>query len=137
MTMKKIIALLAQTISTTSFAGLTDMMKIYNNPSLAPNTEYCAVSDDNCKAFTALAKQWQSIPVNYRYKGEWDIRKDAANSDAYSLYKGFYLYKDKSVELVEAGDIYYDFSNPKKEAIAARGRAVIMYIEDKNGWAKD
>lgn len=135
--MKKVLAVLAIVGSTSSFAGLPEMMKIYNNPSLAPNTDYCAVTDDNCKAFTALAKQWQSIPVNYRYKGQWNIRKDAAEGDAYGLYKGFYLYKEKSVELADAGDIYYDFSNPKKEAIAARGRAVIMYIEDKNGWAKD
>lgn len=136
--MKKflIISILAM-IGSTSYAGLPEMMKIYKNPSLAPNTDYCGVTADYCKAFTALAKQWQSIPTNYRYKGKWDIRKDAAQGDAYGLNKGFYLYKDRSHELQEGGDVYYDFSNPKKEAIYARGLAVIMYIEDKNGWAKD
>ena len=48
--------------SSSSFAGLPEMMKIYKNRSLAPNTEYCALTNNNCKAFTALAKQWRSIP---------------------------------------------------------------------------
>ncbi len=136
--MKKFFLSLALAVSaSSSFAGLPEMMKIYNNPSLAPNTEYCSVSDDNCKAFTALAKQWQSIPVSYRYKKKWDIRKDAADGDAYGLNKGFYLYKEKSVDLRDAAEVYYDFSSPKKEAVYARGLAVIMYIEDKNGWTKD
>lgn len=135
--MKKIIALITIIASSSGFAGLPEMMRIYNNPSLAPNTDYCAVTNDNCKAFTALAKQWQSIPSNYRYKGKWNIRKDAADGDAYGLNRGFYLYKTKSVELRDDSEVYYDFSNPKKAAIFARGLAVIMYIEDKNGWTKD
>ncbi|MFV5370025.1 hypothetical protein VXO74_15095 [Acinetobacter junii] len=136
--MKKLLVSLSLIFSSTSiFAGLPEMMKIYNNPSSAPNTEYCAVADDYCKAFTALAKQWQSIPSNYRYKGKWDIKKDAAKGDAYGLNKGFYLYNERSVDLSDGGEVYYDFSNPKKEAIFARGLAVIMYIEDKNGWTKE
>lgn len=135
--MKKFLAILTIMCSSSSFAGLPEMMKIYKNPSLAPNTDYCAVTNDNCKAFTALARQWQSIPSSYRYKGEWNIKKYAIEGDAYSLNKGFYLYKTRSNELADGGDVYYDFSNPKKEAIYARGLAVIMYIEDKNGWTKD
>ena len=135
--MKKLLTILTIMCSSSSFAGLPEMMKIYKNPSLAPNTEYCAVTNNNCKAFTALAKQWQSIPSSYRYKGEWNIKKDAADGDAYGLNKGFYLYTDRSNELSEGGEVYYDFSNPKKEAVYARGLAVLMYIEDKNGWTKD
>lgn len=134
--MKKILALLALTMSSASFAGLPEMMKIYKNPSLAPNTEYCTVTDDNCKAFTALAKRFDSIPVNYRYNG-FDIRKQALQGDNYGLNKGFSLYKDKSVEIADGGEVYFDFASNKKSLISAKGLAVLLYIEDKNGWTED
>lgn len=133
--MKKLLAILVL-ISNSSFAGLPEMMKIYKNPSLAPNTEYCAVMDDNCKAFTALAKQFDSIPANYRYHG-FDIRRDALAADNYGLNKGFYYYKDRTIEIKDGGDVYFDFSSKKKSLISAKGMAVLLYIEDKNGWAKD
>ncbi|PJF05279.1 hypothetical protein CVD08_01410 [Acinetobacter seifertii] len=134
--MKKLFMAFAFTITTSSFAGLPEMMKIYNDPSLAPTTDYCAVTNYNCRAFTALSKHWQSIPKNYRYHG-FDIRKQAANGDAYGLNKGYYYRQDRTIELIEGGEVYYDLSSPRKEAIFARGLAVLLYIEDKNGWAKD
>lgn len=134
--MKRILALLALTMSSVSFAGLPEMMKIYNNPSLAPNTEYCAVMDDNCKAFTALAKQFGSIPTNYRYHG-FDIRRDALAADNYGLNKGFYYHRDRTIDIKDGGEVYFDFSSKKKSLISAKGMAVLLYIEDKNGWAKD
>ena len=135
--MKKLLfAVLALSVSSFSQAGLKEMMKIYNNPSSAPNTEYCAVSDDNCKAFTALAKQFDSIPKSYRYHG-FDIRKDALAGDNYGLNKGFYYNTDRTNEILEGGDVYFDFESKKKSLISAKGMAVLLYIEDKNGWAND
>lgn len=135
--MKKIFLSLALAVSaSSSFAGLPEMMKIYKNPSLAPNTDYCAVTDDNCKAFTALAKQFDSIPANYRYHG-FDIRKQALQGDNYGLNKGFSFYKQRTVEISDGGEVYFDFASKKKSLISAKGLAVLLYIEDKNGWAKD
>ncbi len=133
---KLLLSLTFLIISSASFAGLSEMMKIYKNPSLAPNTEYCSVTDNNCKAFTALAKQFDSIPKNYRYQG-FDIRKDALAGDNYGLNKGFYYRKDRTIEIKDGGEVYFNFSSKKKSLISAKGMAVLLYIEDKNGWAKD
>lgn len=39
--MKKILALLGILASTSSFAGLPEMMKVYNNPKSAPKIAAC------------------------------------------------------------------------------------------------
>lgn len=141
--MQKLIALSVLLLSVNTFAGLPEMMQIYHHPQLAPHIKACQ-GDVNCNAFTALATQWQSIPKNYRYQG-FNIRKDAENGDAYSLHKGFSLQTDRSLELVgdydfhqSAYTIYYGNGNKTKaqEKIFAQGLAVLLYIEDKNGWAK-
>lgn len=135
--MKKLILLSALSmIGTASFAGLPEMMKVYNNPSSAPKVAACK-GNVNCNGFTALAKQWQSIPNNYRYHG-FNIKDQARQGDGYGLNKGFSLSKDKSQNLSEAGDaVYYDGGGKgaANERIFGQGLVVLLYIEDKNGWA--
>ncbi|ATZ66784.1 hypothetical protein [Acinetobacter haemolyticus] len=122
-------------INSQVYAGLPEMMKIYKNPSLAPKVAVCK-GNTNCNAFTALAKQWHDIPKNYRYHG-FDVRLQALQGDGYGLNKGFSLAKDRSNAFQDAGEvIYYDGGSrgKAKEAIFAQGMAVLLYIEDKNGW---
>lgn len=130
-------------LSSNALAGLPEMMQIYTNPKSAPQIKACK-GNTNCNAFTALAKQWQAIPKNYRYHG-FNIRRDAAIGDGYGLNKGFVLNKERSQELVgdydnstSAYSIYYNGgSKPKThERIFAQGLAVLLYIEDKNGWSR-
>ena len=71
--MKRILVALAFTVSSlSSFAGLPEMMKVYNNPKSAPQVATCK-RNTQCNAFVALANQWQAIPNNYRYHG-FDIK---------------------------------------------------------------
>lgn len=135
--MKKIFAILATVISTQVHAELADMMKVYNNPESAPKVAKCK-GDANCNAFFALSKQWQSIQKSYKYQG-FDIRSMAKNGDGYGLNKGFSIRVERSMELRDAGEtVYFDGQMGKKgEDIFAKGLAVLLYIEDKNGWAKD
>lgn len=131
--MKILLILLTLVVNTSSFAGLPEMMKIYNNPKSAMKIPKCK-SNINCNAFVALLKQWQAIPNNYRYNG-FDIKKQAKEENAYGFNKGYYIYQNKSQAFIESADIFYDGTNAN-EGIFAKGYAVILYIEDKNGWVK-
>ena len=53
--MKKFLTVLAIVGSTSSFAGLSEMMNIYNNPTIAPKYTACQ-SNLYCNGFTALSK---------------------------------------------------------------------------------
>lgn len=135
--MKKILLALTLGISASSFAALPEMMKVYQNPKVAPKVAKCK-GNTNCNAFVALANQWQAIPTSYRYHG-LDIKKQAKDGDGYGLNKGFSLTKDKSIALSEAGDaVFYDGGGKgsANERIFGQGLAVLLYIEDKNGWAE-
>ena len=134
--MKKIVLSVFLICSFQVHAGLPEMMKIYNNPQSAPKVPKCK-GDINCNAFVALSKQWKSIPTSYRYDG-FDIRKDAKEGDGYGLNKGFSLAKDRSVTYSEVGgDMFYYYNKGfANERIFAQGLAVLLYIEDKNKWAK-
>ncbi len=118
--------------------GLDNMMKIYNNPESAPTVVKCQ-KNTKCNAFVALSKQWQSIPKSYRYHG-FDIKDMAKNGDGYGLNKGFYFITERTNELKDAGEeVYYAGGKmgKKDEYVFARGLAILLYIEDKNGWAKN
>lgn len=133
--MKLFLPFILFSVTTASFAGLPEMMKVYNNPSSAPKVASCR-GNIKCNAFTALAKQWQAIPNNYRYHG-FNIKDQARQGDGYGLNKGFSLSQDKSVSLSEAGDAVYYSGGSKgaaNERIFGQGLAVLLYIEDKNGW---
>ncbi len=134
--MKKLIGLLAICGASYSNAGLPEMMKVYNNPTLAPKFSACA-GNLYCNGFTALSKQWESIPKNYKYKGKWDIRSMAEKGAAEDLYRGFGFGEEESVHYyLEAGsDTYYQYdSRHHNELTFARGVAVILYMKEKNGW---
>lgn len=133
--MKKLALVLLLAMSTASYASLPEMMKIYRNPNLAPSVPKCQ-HDIDCNAFVALSKHWQSIPNNYRYHG-FDIKQDARNGDGYGLNKGFSLHKERTNEIRDAGEaVFYDGGSkgPANEKIFAQGLAVLLYLEDKNGW---
>lgn len=140
--MKKIFLALALALAvsaSSSFAGLPEMMKIYNNPSLAPKVKGCS-GNVYCNGFIALSKKWNEIPESYRYKGEWNIKSYAKDGVTYDdqgrnigLQRGFYFYTETSNNLIEGVDKLGTISGINYEG----GLAVLLYIEDKNGWAKD
>lgn len=131
--MKKLAFLMVLMLfSVNAFAGLPEMMKIYNNPSLAPKVKICK-GDIFCNASVALSDQWKSIPNNYRYKGEFEIKSYAKSGITWDsqgrnigLHSGFYICQDKS-------SVYLN-SIPDKEPYIERIWAVLLYIEDKKGW---
>lgn len=139
--MKKILVALALTISSvSSFAGLPEMMKVYNSPKSAPKIAGCK-GDIYCNGFVALSKQWKDIPDSYRYKGEYEIKSYARKGVTYNsrgnnigLHKGFYWYTDKSNSFLES--IRKEGKDPKNLNIEG-GLAVLLYIEDKNGWTEE
>lgn len=140
--MKKILLAIALTVSTSSFAGLPEMMKVYNNPKLAPKVKACK-GDTYCNGFMALSKQWKDIPNSYRYKGEHEIKSYAKRGWTYDgqgrnrgLEMGFGLYKDRSNKFLEGVDIYTETKGDTPDDYEG-GWAVLMYIEDKNNWTKD
>lgn len=140
--MKRMFIALALTISSvSSFAGLPEMMKVYNNPKSAPKIAACK-GDIYCNSFIALSKQWKDIPNSYRYKGE-DIKayaKDGATYDEQGrnigLESGFFLSTNKAQKMHEGVDKYFEAKGYVTES-NQRGLAVLLYIEDKKGWAKD
>lgn len=138
--MKKLIFIACAMFSTASFAGLPEMMKIYNNPASAPKVAACK-GDTYCNGFVALSKQWQSIPNSYRYQG-FDIKSYAKKGVTYDsqgrnvgLHSGFYFRTDKTQKFIDGSDKFV-FSKNNNLNIEG-GLAVLLYIEDKNGWAKD
>lgn len=140
--MKKILIALALTVSSvSSFAGLPEMMKVYNNPKSAPKIATCK-GDIYCNGFIALSKQWKDIPNSYRYKGE-DIKAYAKNGATYDeqgrnigLESGFVLSTNNAQKMHEGVDKYFEAKGYVTES-NQRGLAVLLYIEDKKGWAKD
>ena len=141
--MKKIfIGLAAMFISISSFAGLPEMMKIYKNPKSAPKISACK-GDIYCNGFIALSKQWKDIPNFYRYKGEYDIKAYAKNGVTYDsqgrnrgLQNGFYWSTDKSHSFIDSLDKYIESTGGMPDSYEG-GLAVLLYIEDKNGWVEN
>lgn len=139
--MKRILVALAFTVSSlSSFAGLPEMMKVYNNPKSAPKIAACK-GDVYCNGFVALSKQWKDIPNSYRYQGEWDIKDYARKGITYNkqgnnigLHKGFSWYTDKSINFLTSIETKRNFANNHN---IEGGLAVLLYIEDKNDWVED
>lgn len=128
---------LLSSLSISAFANFDNMMKIYHNPQLAPKVKACK-NNINCNAFMALSRQWQSIPNNYRYKGEYEIKSFARKGITWDsqgrnigLWNGFSWSQDNSQNYIDNG--MERLSEPHIE----RGLAVLLYIEDKNGWASE
>lgn len=124
----------SNTVVTTDYSNI---MAVYHKPELAPTTQECYDSE-LCNAFVAIAQQWHNIPIDYRYQG-FDIRQQAAIGDAHGLHKGFTLQNQRSIELAEAGNIFlYQNANMSGQEVHlfAQGLAMLLYIEDQNGWAQ-
>jgi len=140
--MKRLFIALALTIiSTYSFAGLPEMMKIYKNPKSAPKIAACK-SDSYCNGFIALSKQWKDIPNSYRYQGKYDIKAYAKRGVTYDsqgrnrgLESGFYWSTTKSQNFIEGIDKYIETNGSIPDSYEG-GLAVLLYIEDKNGWVE-
>lgn len=133
--MKRLILTAAAVLfSSTAFSGLPEMMKIYNNPKSAPAVAACKGSID-CNAFYALSKQINGIPKSYS-KRDSDLVEYAMDNDFYSLGKGYDLYGDTSKKYSEAGakPFYYSKDSKKWGNVYTKGYAVLVYIEDMNGW---
>lgn len=69
--------------ATLSHADVKSMAKIYNSPQTAPKTQRCK-GNQNCNAFYALSKQWQSIPNNFTAYG--DNIKDYARWETVTVF---------------------------------------------------
>ena len=141
--MKKMFIVLAIMISSvSSFAGLPEMMKTYENPKSAPKISACK-GDTYCNGFIALSKQWKDIPNSYRYKGEYDIKAYARDGATYDdqgrnqgLESGFYWSTDKSNSFIRGLDKYIETKGHIPDSYEG-GLAVLLYIEDENGWVKN
>ena len=118
--------------ATLSHADVKSMTKTYNSPQTAPKMQRCK-GNQNCNAFYALSKQWQSIPNNFRLNG-FNIKADAKAGDGYGLWKGFNLKTTRARSLAEAGDeVFFGGGSGSKadERIFAQGLAVLIYLENK------
>ena len=139
---KTFIGLAVMFISVSSFAGLPEMMKIYKNPKSAPKISACK-GDTYCNGFIALSKQWKDIPNSYRYKVEYDIKAYAKKGVTYDsqgrnrgLQNGFYWSTDKSHSFINSLDRYIEMTGGMPDSYEG-GLAVLLYIEDKNGWVEN
>lgn len=119
-----------------------EIMNIYNNPKLAPKVAECK-SDVYCNAFMALSKKWKGIPDSYRYKGDFDIKEYAKNGITYDnqgknigLKQGFYFYTERTNQIIDGIDKYIETESKIPDNYEG-GLAVLLYIEDKNGWTEE
>ena len=134
-----LVALVVTMSSVSSFAGLPEMMKIYKNPKVAPKVAACK-GDIYCNGFIALSKQWKDIPNSYRYQGQFDIKSYAKKGVTYDsegrnigLEMGFGLSTDRSHKFIDGLDKYIEAKGHIPDSYEG-GLAVLLYIEDKNGW---
>ena len=118
--------------ATLSHADVKSMTKTYNSPQTAPKVQRCK-GNQNCNAFYALSKQWQSIPNNFTTYGD-NIKDYAKVGDGYGLWKGTSFKKQRSIDLSQAAEpIFYNAGGASKadERIFAQGLAVLIYLENK------
>ena len=118
-----------------SHADVTTMNKYYNNPKLAPKIKRCNGNQD-CNTFYALSKQWKSIPNNFHTPDcpDCKVKEHARDGDGYGLNKGYYLERDRSHELKEAGENKFyrgGAASKADERIFAEGLAVLIYLDYK------
>lgn len=118
-----------------SHADVATINKYYKNPKLAPKVQRCKGNQD-CNAFYALSKQWQSTPncLKTSYGADCETKKQAKDGDGYGLWKGGYF--TDTYHLAEAGEaIFYRGGAASKadERIFAQGLSVLYYLESKNG----
>jgi len=111
-------------------ADIGQLNTIYHHPQSAPKLQRCK-GNPQCNAFYALAKQWQSIPNNFKLDGI-NVKSYAKAGDGYGLWKGFSLNSDRAIALAEAGDAaFFNGGSHSKadERIYAQGLAVLLYLD--------
>lgn len=119
--------------TTLSHADVGSMSKVYSKPESAPQIQRCK-GNTKCNAFYALAKDWQSIPNNFKLEGI-NIKSYAKDGDGYGLWKGFTLNSNRAIALANAGDaVFFKGGNSSKadERMYAQGMAVLLYLENKS-----
>lgn len=134
------IPMLSKPLKEISSPAFKKIMKIYTDVGSNQRIGKCR-GNEFCNTFVALSQEWSKIPDNYRYKQTpiLDIKKLAADGDGHNLLKGYTLTVDHSIDLSDAAeDIYYGGGGRPKadEQIFAQGVAVLLYIQDVNGWVK-
>ena len=112
-------------IFSVSHADVTTMNKI----------KRCNGNQD-CNTFYALSKQWKSIPNNFHTPDcpDCKVKEHARDGDGYGLNKGYYLERDRSHELKEAGENKFyrgGAASKADERIFAEGLAVLIYLDYK------
>ncbi|WP_288400680.1 hypothetical protein [uncultured Acinetobacter sp.] len=125
-----IIGLLGATLG---HADVGSMSKVYSKPQSAPQVQRCK-GNNKCNAFYALAKEWQSIPNNFKLDGI-NVKSYAKDGDGYGLWKGFTLNSNRAIALANAGDAVFfkgGSSSKADERIYAQGMAVLLYLENKS-----
>lgn len=118
---------------TLSHADMGTMSKVYSKPESAPQIQRCK-GNTKCNAFYALAKDWQSIPNNFKLDGI-NVKSYAKDGDGYGLWKGFTLNSNRAIALANAGDaVFFKGGDSSKadERIYAQGMAVLLYLENKS-----
>ncbi|NUF83079.1 hypothetical protein [Acinetobacter seifertii] len=119
--------------ATLSHADVVSMSKVYSKPESAPQVQRCK-GNTKCNAFYALAKDWQSIPNNFKLDGI-NVKSYAKDGDGYGLWKGFTLNSNRTIALANAGDtVFFKGGDSSKadERIYAQGMAVLLYLENKS-----
>ncbi|MFW1858711.1 hypothetical protein [Acinetobacter defluvii] len=131
--MKKwFLLLLALTISTPSFA-LIEIMAIYNNPQINVKIPRCK-GDINCNTFVSLANSYEGLKL--AIKNNYPMLLEYADQgEGKKLDDEIWLYRDHSKKILKAGKaIYGKNTNSNDKYIYARGLAVLLFIEQRNGW---
>ncbi|RSN79451.1 hypothetical protein EA770_18545 [Acinetobacter baumannii] len=119
--------------ATLSHADVVSMSKVYSKPQSAPQVQRCK-GNTQCNAFYALAKDWQSIPNNFKLDGI-NVKAYAKDGDGYGLWKGFTLNSNRAIALANAGDaVFFKGGDSSKadERIYAQGMAVLLYLDSKS-----
>lgn len=132
--LKLLLGISCVTVISSSYADVTTMQKIYNNPQTAAKVQKCK-GNQNCNAFYALSQQWQSIPNNFKI-GSFKIKNYAREGDGYGLVKGFSPpSSDRGYDIFEAREtVFYRGGAASKtdERTFAQGLAVLLYLDNKN-----
>lgn len=134
--LKTAVGISCAAVFSVSHADVATMNKYYKNSSIAPQIKRCQ-GDQDCNAFYALSKQWQSVPNCFKtsYGPDCETKKQARAGDGYGLWKGASFNNDRSSNLaLAAEDVFYRGGGASKadERIFAQGLAVLYYLDSKN-----
>ncbi|MEG6547666.1 hypothetical protein V6C59_17545 [Acinetobacter bereziniae] len=131
--MKKLFILLsALMISTSSFAFM-EIMALYRNPQISEKIPRCKGNID-CNTFVSLANSYPSLKLSIKNNYP-ALLEYAEQGEGKKLDDEIWLYQDRSKKILKAGKaIYAKNTNPNDKYIYARGLAVLLFIEQRNGW---